>query len=118
VVASGTNYRPAQLKAQVVQVLSRFPRASARGAKGTTTEPAPEALSPSAVPASVTACVAQVAGNQRPRLVDVAHYEGRLATVIVVPIPGANTLRVVVAGPRCSAGMTDLLASTTVPAPG
>jgi len=105
VVTSGTNYEPGRLGAQIKAVLSQPGRfARPRPVKGT---------SSTLRMAGLTSCLAHVVGTQQPRLVDLAHYDRRPATVIVLPA-GPNTLRVLVAGPRCSATTTDLLASTTL----
>jgi hypothetical protein len=104
VVASRTHYRPGLLGAQVKTVLSRPSEPPL---------PAPSGTSSILRMTSLRSCVAHVAGTQRPRLVDLASYNGRPATVIVLPA-GTNTLRVLVVGPRCSTTVTDLLASTTL----
>jgi hypothetical protein len=108
VVASGTNYRPGQLQAQVSAVLARF---------GKTPAPKVGGISgPANGLASLPGCVAHAAGGLRARLVDQARYDGKPATVIAVPA-GPDTLRVLVVGPRCSAAATDLITSTTMPLP-
>jgi hypothetical protein len=109
VITSGTNYLPGQLKSQVRAVLNRF----------STAESGPKASAghAAAAGADLTSCLARVVGNQRPRLIDRARYNGRPATVIVVPTAKANTLRVLVVGTLCSTTADDLLASTTMPAP-
>jgi hypothetical protein len=104
VAASGTNYEPGRLGAQVKSVLSQPGRLPASPVKGT---------SSTLRMAGLTSCLAHVVGTQQPRLVDLAHYDRRPAIVIVLPA-GPNTLRVLVVGPRCSATTTDLLASTTL----
>jgi hypothetical protein len=55
--------------------------------------------------------------GQQPRLVDVAQYEGRPATVVVVPA-GAHTLRALVFGQHCPAAGASPLDSTTLLSPG
>jgi hypothetical protein len=109
VVASGTNYRANQLKAQVKAVLIRFPGAVPGLSKS--------ARSPAPLASDAAACLAGVTGGQRPRLVDVARYEGTPATVVVMPA-GAHTLRVLVLSRHCPAAGADLLDSTTLPSPG
>lgn len=52
---------------------------------------------------AVTGCVQGVAKGKRPVLVDIASYEGRPATVIVLPGTDASSLDVWVVGPSCSA---------------
>jgi hypothetical protein len=108
VVASGTNYRAGQLKAQVRDTLIKFPGSAQPHASGTAS-PAP--FSPAAL------CLAGVTQGLRPRLVDMARYEGKPATVVVVPA-GAHTLRALVFGQRCPAAGASPLDSTTLPSPG
>jgi hypothetical protein len=106
-LSSGTNYRTGQLKAQAEAALA--------SARGTAPSPKPSHLVNGAT--SLTSCLKRVAGNQRPLLVDTARYNGGPATVIVLTTASAKTLRVVVAGPRCSATQTNLITTTTIPAP-
>ena len=63
-------------------------------------------------------CVSHVAGSQRPRLIDIAHYGTQPAAVIVVPVPGTTTVRVSVVGPGCSAQGGDIIHQFSMPAPG
>jgi hypothetical protein len=112
-VASGTHYRPGQLRAQVSAVLKHYPasgRPSGAGKAG---------LTPStATFPRLAACVAHVAGGKRPRLVDLAHYGGRPAAVIVAPAPGTAKLNVWVVGPGCSAQGGGLITQFSMAAPG
>jgi hypothetical protein len=62
--------------------------------------------------------VSHVAGGQRPRLVDLAHYGTQPAAVIVVPVPGTATVRVSVVGPGCSGQGSDIITQFSMPAPG
>jgi hypothetical protein len=107
VVASGTNYRASQLKTQVKATLTRFSAAV----------PGSETSAPAPLTSGLAACLAGVTGGQRPRLVDLASYEGRPATVVVVPA-GAHTLRALVFSRPCPAAGAGLLDSTTLPSPG
>jgi hypothetical protein len=107
-VSSGTNYRTGQLKTQVQATLARV--------SGKAPSPVP-ALSPATGATILRSCLGRAVGSQRPRLVDTARYNGRPATIIVVPTAGAKTLRVTVVGPRCSARQTDLITTTIIPAP-
>jgi Putative zinc-finger len=112
-VASGTTYRAGRLPAQVAAVLKRHPAQSHAGA-------APPAAAGSGLAAfpHLAECVSHVAGGQRPRLVDVAHYGTRPAAVIVVPVPGTATVRVSVVGPGCSGQGGDIISQFSMPAPG
>ena len=106
-LSSGINYRTDQLRTQVQATLARV-----RGKA-----PSPIPSSPMNGTSVLTSCLKQVAGNQRPLLVDTARYNGSPATIIVLTTTSAKTLRVVVVGPRCSATQTDLITSTVIPAP-
>jgi len=109
-VASGTRYRAGQLPAQVAAVLKRFPASGHIGA-------APAAAGVAAFP-HLDQCVSHVAGRQRPRLVDLAHYGTQPAAVIVVPVPGTADVHVTVAGPGCSGRGGDIITQFSMPAPG
>ena len=112
VVSSGTNYQPGQLKAQVTAVLTRSRQHAATGAGPTLPAPAngPSARSP--------ACVAQVTGGKRPLLVDLAKYQGRPATIIVVPGQRPGTLRALVVAGECTTPASRVLATVTLPGSG
>jgi hypothetical protein len=106
ILSTGTNYRTGQLKAQVEAALARG------------TVPGPTPTHPVNGATALTSCLNRVAGNQRPLLVDTARYNGKPATIIVLTTASAKTRRVVVVvGPGCSATQTDLITTTTIPAP-
>jgi hypothetical protein len=84
---SGTDYSAARLGEQVSGRL-------AKGESRTTEELAPEQLS---------GCVRQVTQGRMPLLVDVARYEGRPATLIVLPGTASDRLDVWIVRPTCSA---------------
>jgi hypothetical protein len=110
-VASGTRYRAGQLPAQVAAVLKRYPAHGHIGA-------APPAAAGTAAFPHLAGCVSHVAGRQRPRLVDIAHYGTRPAAVIVVPVPRTTGVHVTVAGPGCSGQGGDIITQFSMPAPG
>ena len=112
-VASGTTYRAGQLPAQVAAVLKRYPVQGHAGAA----PPAAAGAGSAAFP-HLAACVSHVAGGQRPRLVNIAHYGTQPAAVIVVPVPGTATVRVSVVGPGCSGQGGDIISQFSMPAPG
>jgi len=118
-VASGINYRPATLTQQVTAALL-----SAQTMPRPTTAP----LAHSAASASpdvrqfggrtvraLPGCVGRIAPRGRVLLVDVARYQGRQATVIVVAPPSAAARQVWVVGPACSASSGDVLAHRSIP---
>ena len=114
VVSSGTDYQPGQLKVQVSATLARFGKNAMAGAS-----PGPSGASRAsgAVPPRL-ACVSHVPGGTSPILVDQAHYQGRPATVIVVPGATSRTLRALVIAGDCTATTSHVLAIATLPRPG
>jgi hypothetical protein len=114
IVSSGTNYQPGNLKDQVSAALAQF------GEK-TTVGPSP-GPSPANPPAASTprmpACVPHVTGGKRPLLVDLAKYQGRPATVIVIPADRPGTLQALVVAGACTATASHVLATTTLPGSG
>ena len=112
-VHSGTTYRAGQLRAQVAAVLKRYaPHGHVSAAP-----PTPAGSGAAAFP-HLAGCVSHLAGGQRPRLVDIAHYGTQPAAVIVVPVPGTATVRVSVVGPGCSAQGGGIIHQFSMPAPG
>src|SRR5215471_5305995 len=114
IIRSGTDYQPGQLDAQVSAVFTQH----GTGA-GSATSPGPSAAhQPAASVPRMPACVPYVTRGKRPLLVDLATYQGRPATVIVIPGATSGTLRaLVVAGP-CTATTGRVLARTTFPGSG
>lgn len=90
VVASGTNYLPATLGAQVSREM------------GDTT------LGGAAAPPALASCIAKLAAGPGVRFVDIARYRGLRAWVI------ASSGRAWVTGTSCSASGTDLLATVSL----
>jgi hypothetical protein len=110
IVRSGTNYQPSRLKAQVSAALAQFGESAAL--------PAPsQANRPTAPVHQLPACVTRVTGGTRPLLVDQARYQGRPATIIVIPGTAPATLRALVIA-DCTSATGHVLATTTLPRPG
>jgi len=93
VIASGTSYQPATLAGQVRAQLARPAKSAAT--------PADE----SAPSAQLAACVLNLTGQVRPRLVDRATYQGKPAYVIAV------TNRAWVVGTGCTGSNPEVIAS-------
>jgi hypothetical protein len=102
---SGTDYTAAKLGDQVSAQLTK-----SRTAK------APSTTQDFAATQQLSGCVRRVTQGRTPMLVDVARYEGRPATLIVVPAVAADRLDVWVVGPACSATDTALVTHTQTPA--
>jgi hypothetical protein len=112
VVSSGTNYQPGQLEAQVSATLMRHGAHAATGPG-----PSPANQPAGSVP-PMPACVPHVTGGKRPLLVDLAKYQGRPATVIVIPGATPGTLRALVVAGGCTATTGRVVATTTFPGSG
>jgi hypothetical protein len=122
-VASGVNYRSATLAKQVKAALSVVPSAkvpphpasTAVSSPGSGTSAGPEVNQFGIMTMSeLQGCVGRIAPRGRVLLVDVARYQGRQATVIVVAPHGAAR-QVWVVGPACSASRGDVLAHLSMP---
>jgi hypothetical protein len=116
VISSGTDYRPGQLGAQVAVVLARYPIPAAGQLVPVPTRAAPASAAqsrpvqqPSRL-AALPGCVARIAAGLHPRMVDEARYDGRLATIIVLPATASGPAQVWVVGPGCSGSRGDVLA--------
>ena len=110
IVRSGTNYQPGQLQTQVSAVFTQLGASASAGSAA--------ANQPAASVPRVPACVAHVTGGKRPLLVDLAKYQGRSATVIVIPGTTPSTLRALVVADPCTATTARVLARTTFPGSG
>jgi hypothetical protein len=119
-ISSGTNYQPGQLTAQVAVVLARYPTpAAGTHAAAPTARAATSQVPTEPYDAAASAgCVERIAGGLPPRLVDKARYDGRAATIIVLPASARGPAQVWVVGPACSGARSDVLAHTSLPGPG
>jgi hypothetical protein len=118
-ISSGTNYQPGQLTAQVAAVLARYPTPAAGTHAAAPTAKAATSQLPTEPDAAASAgCVERIAGGLQPRLVDKARYDGRAATIIVLPASARGPAQVWVVGPACSGARSDVLAHTSLPGPG
>src|SRR5216683_1522327 len=118
-ISSGTNYQPGQLTAQVAAVLARYPTPAAGTHAAAPTARAATSQVPTEPYAAASAgCVERIAGGLPPRLVDKARYDGRAATIIVLPASAREPAQVWVVGPACSGARSDVLAHTSLPGPG
>ncbi|MEP7026750.1 MAG: hypothetical protein ABJB47_23670, partial [Actinomycetota bacterium] len=65
--------------------------------------------------ATLESCVTRIADGGRVRLVDVARYQGRKATIIVITPAGGGSQQIWVVGPGCSGSGSDVIARSTLP---
>jgi hypothetical protein len=118
-ISSGTNYQPGQLTAQVAAVLARYPTpAAGTHAAAPTARAATSQVPTEPYAAALAGCVERIAGGLPPRLVDKARYDGRAATIIVLPASARGPAQVWVVGPTCSGARGDVLAHTSLPGSG
>lgn len=125
-VASGTDYAPATLGAQVGQELRQNPPGgTSRGGSNSlhsSTSSAPvagSAVTAGNVPVRMLqGCLTRVATGQQVLLVDVARYQGRHATVIVTGASARGPKQVWVVGTGCSAARSDLFTHVSLAAAG
>ncbi len=116
VISSGTDYRPGQLAGQVAVVLARYPIPAAgqpvpvpTRAAASRAAPPRQVQQPSRL-AALPGCVARIAAGLRPQMVDEARYNGRPATIIVLPATAPGPAQVWVVGAACSGSRSDVIA--------
>ena len=120
VIASGTDYRAAQLPAQIAAVLDRYRIASAGehvAVPAPKQAPSNQVLQPSRL-AAMSGCVTRITGGQRPLMVDESRYDGRPATIIVLAATAQQLTEAWVVGPACSASRSDVIVHTSLPSSG
>lgn len=106
-VTSGTSYTRQKFASQISATLVKYPI----GSMGHRASSAAHALPGGAL----SGCVQAVTGGQQPRLVDLATYQGRPATIIVVTANSQGPGHVWVVGRACSATSPDIRAQYPVP---
>lgn len=110
VLASGRDYRPAELPTAALDLVERTRRAHASpGRPGLGAGAAPQELVRLREPGELADCLTSLTGGTvRPLVVDLARLEGQ--PVLVAVLPGSEGQPVVqVAGPGCSPGDADRL---------
>jgi hypothetical protein len=128
-ITTGTDFTPAALTSEVTAEVRKY---GARFTKTGTNDESPAhsgPASPAAVPreqagtfadiplASLRGCVNRIAAGSLVLLVDVAHYRGALATVIVTEAAESSPMQIWVVGTGCSASRSDLLRYITAASP-
>lgn len=106
-VTSGTNYLAGQLSTQLRAVLKHYPAGSS--------QPWPAGGWRGLPATGIAACVNAVTGDQHPRLVDIARYQGKPAMIIVVGGQGTAPARAWVVAPDCTAARHHVITQITLP---
>jgi hypothetical protein len=128
-ITTSANFTPAGLSSQVTAEVKKY------GAGFTKTGPNAQqsgrygSASPAAVPgeqtpafadmplASLRGCVNRTAAGSLVLLVDVAHYRGAPATIIVTEAAKTGPMQIWVVGTGCSASSSDVLQHATATTP-
>ena len=120
VTTSGTDFQPGTLARQAQALLPRHATGHFTINSGISAGPENERAIPAGRAATPRqrACVLLVTGGVLPQVVDIAHYQGQPATIIVRAPSGGKPGQVWVAGPACSAQHRDILAQTSLPGSG
>ena len=116
VIISGTNYQPTSLGAQASAVLAHLtPSAHSSARPVPTVAPAGEQAS---LFPHLQACLIHIDNGQRPQLVDLAHYLGHPALIVVLPgTNGARSHALVIAS-GCNSTTAHVLARVPLPRTG
>lgn len=113
-VRTSTDFVPARLEAQALAALN-YVRISALKAAQGVTNPSPQANATSSGGAALNGCVGNVAAGRNVLLVDIARYEGKAATIIVVGKPPNGPATIYAVGAGCSASNRHILAQQPLP---
>ena len=127
-VTTDTVFTPRQLKREVTSELTQYSPAKVRAAAPNSMAPntahspaAPRAQASTAfgIPVDVLdGCVNRIAAGELVLLVDVAHYQGVRATVIVTEVSASSPEDIWVVGMGCSGSRSDVLTHTVLASSG
>ena len=123
-ITTDTDFTPDKLKHEVSTELTRYSPTKVRAAAPNSMAPN-AARSPAAAPAkhatafgipiaALDGCVNRMAAGELVLLVEVAHYQGVRATVIVTEASAVSPEQVWVVGMDCSGSRSDVLAHTVL----
>jgi len=115
-IETSTNFEPARLQAQAQAALQAARAGNLKYPQNQLTSPYAYPQATTGVnPGKLTGCVGNVAAGRDVLLVDVARYQGKPATIIVVAGGSGGSDTVYAAGPACSAASRDILAQLPMP---
>jgi hypothetical protein len=128
-IATGTDFTPAALTSEVTAEVRKYGVGFTKTGSNDESPAHSGPASPGAVPgeqtgtfadiplASLRGCVDRIAAGSQVLLVDVAHYRGAAATVIVTEAAETGPMQIWVVGTGCSASSSDVLRQTTAATP-
>lgn len=113
VISSGTNYQPSRLGAQASAVLAHLAKQ-----KSATAQPVPN-MAPAQNQATLfpdlQSCLIHIGRGQQPELVDLAHFQGHPALIVVLPGTNGANPRALAVAPGCNGTIAHVLASAPLP---
>ncbi len=123
-ITTDTDFTPGKLRREVSSELTQYSPARVRASTPNSMGPN-AAHSPAEAPAqqskafgipiaALEGCVNRIAAGELVLLVDVAHYQGVRATVIVTEVSAVSPEQIWVVGMGCSGSRSDVLAHTTL----
>jgi hypothetical protein len=117
-VVTRTNFVPDRLQAQAATALQTVRLTNLKAATGDMASPLAQANGAAAgSPAQLSKCVSNVAAGRDVLLVDIAHYQHKPATIIVVGTAPSGPGTIYAVGASCSASDKDILAQRPLPSP-
>jgi hypothetical protein len=128
-ITTSTDFTAAKLTSQVTAEVRKYgagfaktgPNAQPQGRSGSTTPaavPGGQTGTFASIPlASLRGCVDRIAAGSLVLLVDVAHYRGQPATVIVTETAATGPMQIYVVGTGCSESSSEVLRRATATAP-
>jgi hypothetical protein len=115
VISSGTNYQPRSLGAQASTVLARLRHGGHSSSRPIPVAPAADQQS---LFPHLRACLIHIGHGQRPQLVDLAHYMGHPALIVVLPATTGGRPQVLVIAPGCTATTAHTITTAPLPTSG
>jgi len=112
VISSGTNYQPTSLGAQASAVLKQLAD-SAHSSAGPVPTVAPESDQARLFP-HLQSCLTHIDNGQSPQLIDLAHYLGHPALIVVLPATNGGQPQALVIAPGCNT-TANVLANAPLP---
>jgi hypothetical protein len=124
-LTNGTDFTPARLASQATAAVAKYgagfaktgPNARPASHSGAAVTPGKQAAFGNVPVAALRGCVNRIAAGNLVLLVDVAHYRGTPATVIVTGAEVTGPMQIWVVGTGCSASRSDVLAHARATTP-
>jgi hypothetical protein len=116
-VVTDTNFDPKHLQAQAEAALVTANTTRLRAAAGNVTSPLPLAGTATGSAAQLSQCVSNIAAKRNVLLVDIANYQSKPATIIVVGTAPDGPGTIYAVGAKCTGSDKDILGQQPLPGP-